>query len=639
MKKEEIRNKIQNDEEFAVGALLSLYQQQVPEEQMAKTTAVQNARGFNKMDSGILSSISQFYLKKGYLTPKQIRMIIPKLLKYAEQLSEIGVEKASLKEAEEKKKQDKDVVRKAKSKRTQKIELSFTFDPVLVDEVKKINGRLFNKEDKTWYIPKTATNIEKIKELGFNISEELEEWYKEQTEGITDDIDVPGLNNVLRPFQKEAVSFVETKNGRALIADEMGLGKSLESLAYLQLYKDKLFPTIIVCPASVKLNWKAEIKKWTDLGKYTEILQGSTPYAPSKDKQIFIINYDILKNWHKFLISKMKPNLIIGDEIHLCKNKNAKRSQALAYIAKYTRHFIGLTGTPILNKPVEIYNPIKMIKPTLFPNFWNFATRYCNPINNGFGWDFGGATNTAELNQILSKEMLLRRKKEDVAKELPERSFVAMPIEITNRDEYEKAEEDLISYLKTIDKEKAKRAERAEVLTKVNVLKQLALKGKMNTSINWIEEFIENEKLVVFTNLRETSDILKNKFGDNCVKLVGGMTDNQKNDAINKFWNDSARLFVGNMKAAGVGINLQCASNACFIEYPWQPGDYNQCTERIHRIGQDKPVTIYNHIANKTIEENIVKLLEKKAVVANQVIDGTDTDEDSGVFNELIKNL
>jgi len=639
MKKEEIRNKIQNDEEFAVGALLSLYQQQVPEEQMAKTTAVQNARGFNKMDSGILSSISQFYLKKGYLTPKQIRMIIPKLLKYAEQLSEIGVEKASLKEAEEKKKQDKDVVRKAKSKRTQKIELSFTFDPVLVDEVKKINGRLFNKEDKTWYIPKTATNIEKIKELGFNISEELEEWYKEQTEGITDDIDVPGLNNVLRPFQKEAVSFVETKNGRALIADEMGLGKSLESLAYLQLYKDKLFPTIIVCPASVKLNWKAEIKKWTDLGKYTEILQGSTPYAPSKDKQIFIINYDILKNWHKFLISKMKPNLIIGDEIHLCKNKNAKRSQALAYIAKYTRHFIGLTGTPILNKPVEIYNPIKMIKPTLFPNFWNFATRYCNPINNGFGWDFGGATNTAELNQILSKEMLLRRKKEDVAKELPERSFVAMPIEITNRDEYEKAEEDLISYLKTIDKEKAKRAERAEVLTKVNVLKQLALKGKMNTSINWIEEFIENEKLVVFTNLRETSDILKNKFGDNCVKLVGGMTDNQKNDAINKFWNDSARLFVGNMKAAGVGINLQCASNACFIEYPWQPGDYNQCTERIHRIGQDKPVTIYNHIANKTIEENIVKLLEKKAVIANQVIDGTDTDEDSGVFNELIKNL
>lgn len=239
----------------------------------------------------------------------------------------------------------------------------------------------------------------------------------------------------------------------------------------------------------------------------------------------------------------------------------------------------------------------------------------------------------------LAHNCMLRRKKEDVLKELPSKSRALVPMEIDNRKEYNDAREDLIAYLKEIDLEKAKRAKRAETLAKIATLRRLAVKGKMKQAMDWIEDFIENEKLVVFTYHQETAQQLMDRFEKQAVKLVGGMTDKQREKAKSSFQTDeNTRLFVGQITAAGEGITLTAASNAAFIEHPWTPAGVRQGEDRIHRIGQEMPVTIWNLIADDTIDQEIAQGLEKKMKIMDEVIDGEET-EDEGMFNEIIDKL
>jgi len=240
----------------------------------------------------------------------------------------------------------------------------------------------------------------------------------------------------------------------------------------------------------------------------------------------------------------------------------------------------------------------------------------------------------------LAHNCMLRRKKEDVLKELPGKSRALVPMDIDNRKEYNKAEEDLIKYLKEIDIEKAKKAKRAETLAKIATLRRLAVKGKMRQAKDWIEDFIEYEKLVVFTWHKETADELMNRFGKQAVKLVGGMSSKQREAAKEAFQNDDKiRLFVGNVAAAGEGITLTAASNAVFVEHPRTPGGLKQGEDRIHRIGQEMPVTCWNLVADNTIDEEIVKSLEAKMATATEVIDGEEADAEDSIFNEVIDKL
>lgn len=624
LNKSEIKDLIKRSDEYTVGALISI------------CPSSETDMNFESVgDSKILNEVADFYLKKGYLTQKQIQMIRPKLLKYMNDVYKRGVEPAKINNHWKMPKRQK--TKDAEKLDDNTIKVKFPYDKDIIKEIKKINNRTFIAEDKSWTVPLTVINIEKLIELGFSLDKELQKFYKERTQEITE-AEVKGLDEILKPFQKKAVSFIDAKDGRALIADECGLGKTLESIAWIQHKKDAALPVVVVCPAAVKYNWKNEFIKFTD---YTEndieILNGREPYDPSCE--IIIINYDILYDWRKKIVSKIKPKLLIGDEIHKIKTKSAKRSKAFAYIGKYTKYVIGLTGTPILNRPIEIYHPVSIIKPTVFPNEKQFKFRYCNPRNNGFGMTFNGASHTIELNQILTKEILLRRKKEDVLKELPDKQRVIMPLEIDNRKDYSWAYDDLINYLRNIDKEKAKKAERAKTLVKINTLKQLAVKGKISQATLWIEDFLENDKLVVFTYYRNTAEELSKKFSKNSVKIVGGMTDKQREKAEKKFWNDeNTKLLIGNIEAAGTGMNFQISSNIAFLEYPWSPGLFRQCEDRVYRIGQKNAVTIWNLIAQSTIEANIVHKLEEKAKVISEVIDGDET-EGGGIFNELIDQI
>jgi SWI/SNF-related matrix-associated actin-dependent regulator 1 of chromatin subfamily A len=446
---------------------------------------------------------------------------------------------------------------------------------------------------------------------------------------------VPGLKGTLFAFQSKGVSFVEAHGGRALIADEMGLGKTMEALAWLQLHPE-LRPAIIVCPASVKLNWERETQKWLP-DPATEVLSGTTPWKITG--KIVIINYDILSDWVDNL-KKIAPQVLITDECHYYKSNKALRTKAIKRLAKGIEHVIALSGTPVLNRPVEIYNALKLIDESVFPDYWHYVRHYCAAYNNGFGWDMSGASHTDELYQRLTSTVMIRRLKKDVLKDLPEKIYSFVPIELTNREEYDAAEKDFLSFiLREKGIEAAERASNAESLVRVGELKQLAVKGKFQPVIEWIKNFLEVDgKLVVFAEHKFVIDELMHKFGNIAVKIDGSVSAHYKQVAVDNFQrNDDVRLFIGNIQAAGVGITLTAASNVAFIELPWTPGALVQAADRCHRIGQKDCVNIHYLLATGTIEEKIAQLLDSKKMVVDSILNGKFT-EQSSLLTELIKS-
>jgi SWI/SNF-related matrix-associated actin-dependent regulator 1 of chromatin subfamily A len=557
-------------------------------------------------------------------------------------------------------------------KERQVLRLVFPLEFNLIRELNKI-PYLIQKND-AWETPVEIKTVLLLEELNFVFSRSLEVWadkhirhvehQSKHSRGTWDE------SLQLYNFQMEGVKFIESKSGRALIADEMGLGKTVQALYWLRKH-DEFRPVLIICPASLKLNWEREVERW--IGVKAQILNGTSSTIKIK-KEIVIINYDILPYW----IEKLKLErftAVIVDEAHFIKNNSAKRTKAFKRLIKEIPKIVALTGTPIENKPVEIYNIVQAINPMIFPNFIAFAQEFCNAKRNRFGWDFSGSANSKKLNAILKATIMIRRKKEDVLTELPVKNIVKVPVTIDNRQEYDKAEKEFISFLrdrfnKNIDdevkeelknfakrnkinisdelteseikmllQEKFQKVAAAPILSQIEMLKQLVIQGKLNQICLWIDTFLESgEKLVVFCTHRKTVDYLMEKFGRIAVKVDGSVTTVQRQKAVDKFQNDnSTRLFIGNIKAAGVGITLTAASNAAMIEFPWSPGELSQAADRIHRITQTKQVTIWNIVGDRTIEEKIIDLLRKKEHIINQVIDGK-VYKDSNILSELIKS-
>jgi len=444
---------------------------------------------------------------------------------------------------------------------------------------------------------------------------------------------IPGFEKKLYVFQRRGVWFLERRNGRALIADEMGLGKTIQALAYVRLHPKRV-PVVIVCPAIVKLNWAREIKECTGREDIV-ILSGRKPYDFNRDSSFIIINYDILSYWTRFI----KPKIIIIDECHKFKSRTAKRTRAIKRLAKGIPYIIALTGTPILNRPVEFFNIIKLIDPHLIGSFWDYGHEYCDATYNGFAWVYNGATNTDKLHKLV-KSIMIRRKKSEVMKDLPDKRYSFTPFEIINREDYGEAESNFISYVKATKGEKASiRASNAESITQIEELKQIAVRGKLEAVIEWIEDFLSTDtKLVVFAVHKFVIDALMERFGRVAVKVDGSVSIRDRERAVKRFQRGSRkRLFVGNIMAAGIGITLTRASNVAIIEFPWTPGDLEQAIDRLHRIGQKNSVTVWYLLAVNTIEYQIAKLLDEKRKVLDAVLDGKET-EDNSLLMEIINN-
>jgi SNF2 family DNA or RNA helicase len=518
------------------------------------------------------------------------------------------------------------------------VKIKFPYNEQDLTNVRTLSGRRFHADDRAWSAPVCIETVELLKTWGFMLDSKLEIFLQKVNTHIdpTAIIDIPGLKDQLFPFQNQGVAFIESRDGRALIADEMGLGKTIQALAWLQLHPEHR-PAIIVVPASLKLNWEREAQHWMSTPK-VQVLSGTSLYKITGE--IIVINYDILGDWFPAL-KAMNPQVLICDEIHYIKSNSARRTKAVKQLAKGIPHVIGLSGTPIVNRPVEAFNALHIIDPTVVSDFWSFVHRYCAAHNNGFGWDFNGASNTAELHDKLVKSVMLRRVKSDVLTDLPDKLHSFVPIELDNEKEYRSAERDFISFVqRTKGTDAAERASNAATLAEIEGLKQLAVQGKMKQAIDWIQNFLDADgKLVVFAVHKFVIDALMIHFGTQiAVKIDGStpMADRQR--AVDIFQhNPECRLFVGNIVAAGVGITLVAASNLVFLELGWSPSVMDQAADRIHRIGQKFSVNIYYLLASGTIEEQIAQLLDKKRKVVDAVMDGKEPDQES-LLSELIKS-
>ena len=515
------------------------------------------------------------------------------------------------------------------------IKIEFPFSPEDVALVKTLPGRKYNPDHRIWTCPPTKHAVKMLKEWAFVIDKKLLDFMRKADPPPV--LEIPGLKKKLFPFQKSGVAFLQNKDGRGLVGDEQGLGKTIQALAWLQLNKNKR-PVIIVVPASVKMNWLKEIRAWmSDVS--VEVLQGKSPYSFKAD--IIIINYNILNGWLNTLI-ELQPKVIIADEIQYVKNSKAKRTKALRKLSRFTKNFIALSGTPIVNRPVEFYNAIQMINPELFPNWQNYVRRYCAARNNGFGLDVSGASNTDELHEILTDSIMIRRTKQEVLTDLPDKIHSFFPLEMHPEMviEYEEAEDNFIEWVqRKKGKAAADRVAGAEALTEIEILKQIAVTAKLPAAIDWIKDFLDTgEKLVVFATHRFVIDRLMKDFGKVGVKIDGSVSGGERQVAVEKFQNEpETRLFVGNIKAAGVGITLTAASNVAFLELPWEPGSLSQAEDRCHRIGQKDTVNVYYLLAEYTIEEKIAQLLDSKRKVLDSVLDGVES-ADEGMIMTLIED-
>jgi len=502
---------------------------------------------------------------------------------------------------------------------------------------------MWDTATKLWRAPLSTAAIRILDDNGFHFNKRLKQAHTklEQPYEIKP-LDTSSLPMRLYRFQKKGVEFIQSRKGRALVADDMGLGKTVQALAWLALNPTTAFPAIVVCPASIKLAWEREAGRWVK-DRFAIALEGrGGDTLPMAD--IYIINYDILGAWMERLI-QLEAKTIIIDEIHYLKSAKTQRTTLTKQLARSSPYVIGLSGTPIVNRPVEAFEAISIINPHLFPHFFSFARRYCDAKPSYRGWDFSGSGNTEELHKVLTSSIMIRRTKTEVLPELPPKQRSVVPFKITNRIQYNHAEVDLIDYLHSKGlKEAADRARQAEHLVKTERLKQIALKGKMEGVIEWIENFLDSssEKLVVFAEHKSAIKEIMEYFGPELsVQIVGGMTTLQKQKAVDSFQtNKGIRLMVANIKAGGIGITLTAASNVAFVELPWTPGALVQAEDRVLRIGQEaQNVQIWYLLAQGTIEEDIAEMLDVKTQVLAQILDGAKVDEDRSILKELMEGL
>ncbi len=599
-----------------------------------------DGQGFNGVDSGFGKSLAQ----QENWTEKQAKAAVKMLKTYKGQLGRAGFDVEKLFN------NDPIEIPKKKEKRTAiiekgKIKIQFPFDREVLDKIRDIPGRRFHGDSfpKYWTAPISYDAVKILVENKFEIDPELIAILREAGQAEETPIveavkisNIPGLKRTLFPYQMEGVSYIESKQGNALIGDEMGLGKTIQALAWLQLHPEKR-PAIILCPAHLKLNWAKEIQMTLSDNLNTQILQGSKPYPITGE--IIIINYDILKNWVEEL-QKIKANVLIFDEAHYIKSNSALRTKATKKLAKEIPHRIALTGTPIVNRPIEGFNIVQVINKTVFPNFMSYARRYCNAHHNGFGWDFSGSANKEELHQKLTETIMIRRKKADVLPDLPSKLYSYIPMEICNTTEYKRAEADFIAFLaETKGKKAAEKASQAEHLVRIEALKQLAVQGKIKQAIQWIRDFLDTngQKLVVFGVHKTVVDALMEEFKEEAVKVDGSVSATKRDEAVTAFQEDpNVKLFVGNIQAAGTGLTLTAASAVAFLELPWTPGELAQAEDRCHRIGQKDTVNVYYLLADNTIETEIAQLLDEKKAVLNAVLDGKEVEE-TQLLEVLIK--
>jgi SWI/SNF-related matrix-associated actin-dependent regulator of chromatin subfamily A-like protein 1 len=483
-----------------------------------------------------------------------------------------------------------------------------------------------------WIAPEALTVLQEIREEHAQAAGLVA--LSAATEAPLDDKIAPTLGGELKPFQRAGVRYLLAQR-RAFLADEQGLGKTIEALATLEA--DGAYPAIVVCPASLKLNWLRELKLWLP-ARSAQALTGARAEEPIERADVTVVNYDIVAGRLAGL-QALSPRALVLDESHYCKNAAAKRTQAVQRLSGAVPRdglVLALTGTPVMNRPPELISQLRILG--RLSDFGSGAQ---------FGKRFRGTDAHLRLHWHLRARCFARRLKADVLPQLPAKTRGVVPIELDNEPEYRLAERDLIAWLQSqplhlheLDA-KVAAALRAERLVRLNALKLLAARGKLAAALGWIHDFCSSgERLVVFAHHREIQRALIERFPA-ALHILGEDSPIARDRALRAFQEpDSAenQLIVCSIEVAGHGITLTRSSNVAFLELDWTPAKHDQAEDRCHRLGQLDTVNASYLLAAGTVDETIATLLERKRAVIGAVTDGRAEDEE-GVVDALIREL
>lgn len=500
----------------------------------------------------------------------------------------------------------------------------------------------------------------------------------------------------LKPFQVEGVRFFDSRDGRALNADEPGAMKTAQALGYLSLRRRTKLPALVACPSGLKINWYREILRFTDLRPVIIVSKSQrrsfekagfkVSEGPTTDADVLIVNYELFRADYDKKRRKLVAAYVNGvhvrefkflrqlvyDEMHRIKDSGAQVTK-VALALSYETPTIGLTGTPIVNRPKDYWTQIRAINRSIFPKFFDYGMRYCGGKQKmmiggrkAFGWDFSGASNLDELNERLSSTIMIRRRKKDVLPELPEQTIVTVPLLVGGKNYQaqrkasaktllsfrEKREQWKLLVGKLTGKERAKAVAahaaqaaelemlRAQALDEVDALKLAAALEKLKDCVDFIVDKHEtNGKVLVFATHHDVVDALVAALAKKGLKvgsIDGRVTGMARQKVVDGFQEGDLDVIVCTIKTASVGFTLTASSTVVFVEFGWHPADHDQAQSRVDRYGQKNASTAYYLVSVGTIEEKVVQMIDAKREVVNASLgEGDRTIDEDGIIDAV----
>lgn len=428
---------------------------------------------------------------------------------------------------------------------------------------------------------------------------------------------------------------------RVLIGDQQGLGKTIEAIGLINYTNPDSI--LIVCPASLKINWYKELLRWLVEDYTIEMVKSNVPIWGS---DIAIVNYDILggKVAGKVVTRDdllRKYDMIVVDECHYVKNGKAIRTKALRNIINIQNHtsrIIMMSGTPFVNKPIELFPILQMLKSSLASNWATYTKRYCGAYRDKWGWKTSGASNLDELQSKLRSTIMIRRVKDDVLTELPPKRIQVISLEgdSANEEEWWNEYEDRkaklmaeVEIAKTISKDayneaiRKLRYETKVAFSEMSKIRHDSALRKLDKCIEYIDDLMESvDKILVFFHHQDVMKILYDRLSKyGVVKLDGTDSPEEKDESVVRLQTDpNTRVFLGSIRAAGTGLTLTAAYNLIFVEFDWAPGIMDQCIDRSHRYGQMHPVLAQYLMVDGTIDSKMLQISNEKQTIFDQVM-------------------
>lgn len=431
------------------------------------------------------------------------------------------------------------------------------------------------------------------------------------------------LWETLFDYQKEGVqASIDTYGSRCLLADDMGLGKTRQALAFIGYHLPAR--VLVVCPSYLRYHWQHALKEWLDVE--SQLVKKGTETLVS---EICVVSYDML---NALQIPGGMFEVVVCDESHYVKSRKTKRTKALSPVVRAAQYALLITGTPALNRPIELFSQLLMLRPVYLKNYTSYAARYCNGKATPFGYDDRGSSNSHELNWMLKRGFMIRRLKRDVLTQLPAKTRHTVWLEMTSKQLVEVREgfrtwQQLNNTLYKLpsgsEQQRLQMFERQKIISQLFTLTAAA---KCQAIVNWVlDALAEGRSFIFFAYHRIVLDAVEAAVQEASIpfmRIDGSTPAHTRQQNVESFQTDATiRIAILSLMAAGTGVTLTRVSECVFGELYWVPGVMIQAEDRVHRISQENRVEIKYLLGTDTLDTYVHPSLCKKLATLDTVVD------------------